>query len=138
MDSRQLNCGAVIYSAKIISATNGKVLHALKRTDPGFIDFGEAYFSTVEQFTVKGWKKHRHMVMNLTVPIGSIRFHLTKDLDSDSIESVVMGADNYHRLYVPSGIWLAFEGLSSGTNLLMNLASIEHDPLESTVKEFSR
>lgn len=136
MDSRQLGCGAVIYPSKIIPMPKGNVLHGLRRSDPGFVDFGEVYFSSVKQFEVKGWKKHLSMVMNLIVPIGEIMFYLATDLESEQIESLTLGESNYARLYVPPGIWVAFEGLGPHSNLLMNLASIEHDPMESIVREF--
>ena len=31
-----------------INVAGGDVLHALKKTDEGFVDFGEAYFSFIE------------------------------------------------------------------------------------------
>lgn len=131
----KLKCGAIVYPSKIISHPKGSVLHGLKRTDPGFVQFGEAYFSMIAFGEIKGWKKHQKMFMNLLVPTGLIRFHLAGDGDS-SAELVELGEANYHRLFVPPGVWVAFEGLGRSTNLLMNLASIEHDPSESFVREF--
>lgn len=78
------------------------------------------------------------MTMNLVVPVGEIKFHLAKDLNIDHFEYLTLGEGNYARLYVPPGIWLAFEGITSGTNILMNFASIEHDQNESITKEFVR
>ena len=43
----------------------GDVLHAIKRTDPGYIDFGEAYFSIIESNAIKAWKRHLRMTLNL-------------------------------------------------------------------------
>ena len=39
-----------------IPLKGGDVLHAMKRTDPGFVDFGEAYFSLIDIDAVKAWK----------------------------------------------------------------------------------
>lgn len=137
MDPIKLNCGAIVYPSKVISHPKGNVLHGLKRSDPDFVDFGEVYFSMIAFGEIKGWKKHQRMFMNLLVPIGSIRFHLTVDSDT-SPEHVELGETNYKRLFVPPGVWVAFEGLGRSTNLLMNLASIEHDPSESFVRDFDR
>ena len=135
MDSIQLTCGAIIYPSKIVPHPKGNVLRGLKRTDSGFVDFGEAYFSMVSSGAVKGWKKHLRMSMNLLVPVGEICFHL--DLgQGGAVEHVVLGEHDYRRLYVPPGIWVAFEGIGKSKNLLLNLASIEHDPTESIVREF--
>lgn len=137
MDPLFLNCGAIVYPSKIIPHPKGNVLHGLKCSAPGFVDFGEAYFSMVSFGEVKGWKKHLRMSMNLLVPIGLIRFHLEAD-DGATAEEVVLGENCYHRLFVPPGVWMAFEGVGQSNNLLLNVASIEHDPTESLTREFTR
>ena len=137
MDALLLNCGAIVYSSKIIPHIKGNILHGLKRSSPGFVDFGEAYFSMVSCGEVKGWKKHLRMSMNLLVPIGSICFHLEAE-DGASAEQVLLGENRYQRLFVPPGIWVAFEGVGQSSNLLLNVASIEHDPTESLTREFKR
>ena len=43
---------------------------------------------------------------------------------------VILSKDNYQRLTIAPGLWLAFKGLSK-KNTLLNLASIEHDSNES-------
>lgn len=137
MDIIQLNCGAIVYPSKVIPHPKGKVLHGIKRTDLGFLDFGEAYFSTIAPDEIKGWKKHLRMSMNLLVPVGSIRFYLETDQGCE-IEHVVLGEQDYRRLFVPPGVWVAFEGIGESMNLLMNLANIEHDPTESVARDFTR
>lgn len=137
MDPLLLNCGAIVYPSKIIPHPKGNVLHGLKRSAPGFVDFGEAYFSMVSFGEVKGWKKHLRMSMNLLVPVGSIRFHLEAD-GGAAAQQLVLGENYYCRLFVPPGVWMAFEGVGQSINLLMNLASIEHDPAESLTREFAR
>lgn len=137
MDVVRMKCGATIYPSKIIPHPKGDVLHGLKRSDPGFVDFGEAYFSTIGYGQIKGWKMHRRMAMNLLVPVGSIAFRLEAD-DSKLDELIVLGESNYCRLFVPPGIWVAFEGVGKSLNLLMNIASIEHDPEEALIREFLR
>lgn len=126
-------CGVVLTPLKIIPQPQGDVLQALKKSDRGFAGFGEAYFSSVLHGEVKGWKRHRRMTLNLVVPSGEIRFVLYDDRDDSSCKfyEVLLSRQNYYRLTVPPGIWLAFAGCSEDLNLLLNLASIEHDPTES-------
>ena len=57
-----------------ISNAGGDVWHALKSTEDSFIGFGEAYFSWVDPGSIKAWKKHLDMTINLIVPIGMVRF----------------------------------------------------------------
>jgi dTDP-4-dehydrorhamnose 3,5-epimerase len=115
-----------------IPTSQGEVRHGLKASDPGFAGFGEVYFSEVIGGHVKGWKRHRRMVMNLIVVSGTVRFILHDG--ADARRDYVMSAEadeRYGRLTVPAGLWMAFQGIGPGSNLLMNVASCEHDPEEA-------
>lgn len=124
---------------KIIPTQGGSVMHAMKLSDPGSKEFGEAYFSTVEYGFVKGWKRHNKMTLNLLVPMGKIRFVLCNDEVPEGgdgrFKQFVLSPLNYYRLTVPPMIWLAFQGLEKGTSLLLNVADIPHDPLEADIKD---
>lgn len=120
---------------RIIEGYAGNVMHALKITDSCFNGFGEAYISTVKFNHVKGWKKHRDMVLNIVVPVGAIQFVLYDDRKESAtygaIMEIILSLQNYQRLTVPPGVWMAFKGISEGENLLLNVASIPHDPAEA-------
>ena len=118
---------------KIIDVEGGNVLHAVKRNDPGFIDFGEAYFSTVETGAIKAWKRHRRMTLNLVVPVGEVRFVMCSSIEEETpiFYEVVLSKKNYYRLTVPPMVWLGFQGLSSESSMLLNVSDIPHDPDES-------
>ena len=66
--------GINISPLKIINGNEGFIMHALKKNETDFNEFGEAYFSSVNYKSIKGWKKHTKMISNLIVPIGEIRF----------------------------------------------------------------
>ena len=114
-----------------ISHPKGDIFHGMKSSDVGFTGFGEAYFSTIKNGEIKGWNKHNSMTMNLIVPVGSVKFVLYDDRKSIrkniNFLEVELSPDNYHRLSIPPGLWLAFKGNGSGTNLILNIASTEHD-----------
>jgi dTDP-4-dehydrorhamnose 3,5-epimerase len=107
----------------------------MKRTDASFCGFGEVYFSTVNKGQIKAWKRHRNMTLNLVVPCGEIKFALYDDRTESptcgKFLEVVLSRDNYQRLTVAPMIWMGFKGISEGINLLLNIASIPHDPLEA-------
>ena len=120
---------------KIIEGQTGNVMHALKASEVSFKGFGEVYLSTVHYNAVKGWKKHSRMILNIIVPVGAIRFVLfdgRKESETcGMIQEVILSKNNYKRLTVPPGVWMAFQGMSEGENILMNVASIPHDPEEA-------
>ena len=99
------------------------------KTDAGFDGFGEAYFSTINQNDIKGWKKHTKMTLNLVVPVGAIEF-VVYDEDKKDFFCVILSQKNHQRLTVKAGLWMAFRGIDKN-NMLLNLASIEHDPNEA-------
>jgi dTDP-4-dehydrorhamnose 3,5-epimerase len=110
----------------------------MKEGDSGYDGFGEAYFSTVPQGMVKGWKRHRKMTLNLVVPFGRIRFVICDDRgnsnEAPQFLSVVLSPETeetYQRLTVRPELWVAFRGEAPGVNLALNLANLRHDPHEA-------
>ena len=121
--------GVIVTPLKQIHNPKGDIFHAMKKSDDGFDGFGEAYFSTIHKNNIKGWKKHTEMTLNLIVPVGAIEFVIYNE-DNKNFFNVVLSQDNYQRLTVKPGLWMAFRGLEEN-NMLLNLASIEHDPNEA-------
>ena len=122
--------GVILTNLKKIHANGGDVMHALKKSDAGYVSFGEAYFSNVHYGAIKAWKRHRDMVLNLIVPVGKIKFVIYDDrpnsISYNSFQEVILSEKNYCRLTVPKMLWLGFQGLESDSNMLLNVASIEH------------
>lgn len=121
--------GVILTPLKQIYHPKGDIFHAMKKSDIGFDGFGEAYFSTINQNDIKGWKKHTKMTLNIVVPVGNIEF-VVYDENSKEFFSTKLSHNNYQRLTVKAGLWMAFRGIGE-YNMLLNLASIEHDPNEA-------
>ena len=119
--------GVTLTPLRRIEHPKGDIFHAMKASDTGFSGFGEAYFSTVNKSDIKGWKKHNEMTLNLIIVMGWVEFVVHNGIDFFNVK---LSKDNYQRLTVEPGLWVAFRGLSN-ENMLLNLASIEHDPNES-------
>lgn len=121
--------GVILTPLKQIHNPKGNVFHAMKKSDDGFDGFGEAYFSTVNLDDIKGWKKHVEMTLNIIVPLGEIKFVLYNERTKEFF-TTILSQNNYNRLTVKPGLWMAFKGLVNNS-MLLNLASIEHNPDES-------
>ena len=133
----KLKWGVESHPLKSISNNKGNVLHGLKKSDIGFKDFGEAYFSCISPGFIKGWKRHKEMTLNLIVPVGLVKFVIFSskengepDQSNNPIEYII-GREKYSRLTIPPGLWVAFHGLGDCESILLNVASHEHDPDES-------
>lgn len=115
-----------------IATPGGDVMHAMKQSDAGFAGFGEAYFSWVAAGAVKAWKRHTRMTMNLVVPLGQVRFvfRTVSPHGGEEFRSETIGDGRYARITVPLGIWFGFQGVGASPSLVLNMASIAHDPTE--------
>jgi len=124
----------MVTHLQTIEVMGGDILHAMKKTDKGYVDFGEAYFSLLEYGAVKGWKRHQNMTLNFVVPKGKVRVVVYDDRKySSTFENffeIVLSRDNYCRLTIPPMVWVGFQGLDSQDSILLNIADIVHDPLE--------
>lgn len=133
--------GVALTPLKIISTPSGDVRHAIKSSSPGYEGFGEAYFSEVTAFKIKGWKKHLKMTLNLVVVSGEIQFVVLDNRENSATQGkyfeAKLSAANYQRLTVAPGLWMAFRGCHAGLNLLLNIANIEHDPKEAVNVDIS-
>ena len=127
--------GVIIESLKIIPNEKGNIFHLINKNSTGYCGFGEVYISSVKKNIVKGWKKHSKMVMNLFVPYGEIKIVIFDDRDNSSTFGNFLeerlSRKNYNKITIPNGLWVAFQGLSSDDNLLINFSNIKHNPNES-------
>tara|TARA_B100000073_G_scaffold348438_1_gene367288 strand:+ start:5020 stop:5469 length:450 start_codon:yes stop_codon:yes gene_type:complete len=123
--------GVIVTPLKIIKHELGDILHGMKSSDNGFKRYGEAYFSKIKYGEIKGWNKHNSLVMNLIVPIGKVGFVIYDDRKSSQTVGEYFALDisnkNYKRLTVPQNLWVAFCGIGKDENIILNIASEEHD-----------
>ncbi len=129
----------IISPLNIIDVPGGDVMHALKNCDDSYVGFGEAYFSTIDPGQRKAWKRHREMTLNIVVPVGEIRFVMYDDRNNSAsrgqFHEVILSLNNYSRLTVPPMVWMGFQCMTDVTSMLLNIASIPHDPGETDKKE---
>jgi dTDP-4-dehydrorhamnose 3,5-epimerase len=128
--------GVQITPLKQIYNEKGDVWHALKKSDIGFVDFGEAYFSEIKPGVVKGWKRHNRFTLNIIVPEGAIRFVIFDDRKkSESFGEFqivdLSPTNNYARLTIPPGVWMSFQGLAQTNSRLLNIIPECFDALEA-------
>ena len=124
-----------------IRTPGGDVLRGLRTDEDSFNGFGEMYFSYVQNGFTKGWKKHKSMTLNIVVPVGAIEFMVLKSGGSAEVENaymrILLSRDNYCRLTVAPGLWVAFKGVGKELNMLVNFADMIHDPNEVERQDLS-
>ena len=98
-----------------------------------------AFNGLIDHQSIKGWKRHKRMTLNLIVPTGSVKFVIYDDrIESSSygeFKVVELSRDNYNRLTISPMLWLGFQGIGKEENIVLNVASIPHDPEEVDKKD---
>jgi dTDP-4-dehydrorhamnose 3,5-epimerase len=120
----------LVTELKIIEVIGGNVFHCMKKTDNGFNEFGEAYFTNVKSNQIKAWKMHHKMTLNLTVPRGKVKFVFVSPDNLTKFHVIESGIDDYKRITVKPGVWFGFMGISEEESLILNIADIEHQSNE--------
>ena len=129
--------GVTLTPLKHIVLEKGDVLHALKATDDTYSGFGEAYFTQIKFGFIKGWKRHNKMTLNLVVIHGKVKFIVYDEVNNLFEEIVLSPEDNYQRLTLAPGLWMAFQGLSDGISTILDIIPDPHDPVEADNKDLS-
>lgn len=133
--------GVSLHPLKQISVSKGDLWHAFKVSDEGFVGFGEVYLTQIEPHQIKGWKRHNRYVLNIVVIVGAVKFVIYDDRQGSAtkgqFEEVILSpTDNYQRLTVAPGLWMAFAGATQlETSILMDLIPELHQPEESDRKK---
>jgi dTDP-4-dehydrorhamnose 3,5-epimerase len=130
--------GVNITPLKIIENVKGNILRGLRSDENSYNGFGEAYFSKIKHNTIKGWKLHKEMTMNLIVPIGKVKFvffdEREKSKTNGKFFEYILSKEKYSRLTISPNIWFGFMGLDEGESLVLNLSNIIHNDNEIETK----
>lgn len=126
--------GVQVESLKTFHTSGGKVMRGIRKEEIQKNSFGEAYFTSINAYTIRGWKLHTRMTSRIIVPYGNVKFVLY-DNRQDSFtykkfQVIILGDNNYSKLILPSNIWFAFQGINM-VNIIFNLSDLVHDPNES-------
>ncbi len=114
---------------KIIKLSEGNIMHVIKGKELKKLKPAEIYFSKVKFGKVKAWKYHKKMSLNLTVPVGNVKFVFYSG-KGNKYKVVQIGEKKYVRLIVPPKIWFGFKGLKKPESIILNLANFQHSKKE--------
>jgi dTDP-4-dehydrorhamnose 3,5-epimerase len=123
--------GVTIVPLARIPDERGTIFHMLRRTDAHFVEFGEIYFTSIYRGVIKGWHRHRRMVLNYACVWGRIKLVMHDDRPDSSTRGQTLerflGPDDYSLVVIPPGIWTGFKGMSD-VSIVANCATVPHDP----------
>ena len=112
-----------------IELQEGDLYKFIDNKNKNFNEFGEVYFSSIKPKSVKAWKLHKKMTLNIVVPVGKVRFVLFDDIKKKMLE-VKIGQNDYKLLTIKPNTWYGFQGISNEISLVANLTDMRHDEKE--------
>lgn len=119
---------------KRVPVVGGDVLRMLKADEKSFLAFGEIYATHVDSGLIKSWRRNLNATANLIVVVGQVRFVTT--VNGETFEEFILSPEhNYGRLILEPGCWMAFEGLSSCSALIVNILDHLHAAVNIERKE---
>ena len=125
--------GVKCKTLPIIHGEKGNVIKLIKKEDPHFLGFGEAYFSTIKKYDIKGWKKHKLMTCNLVVISGTVEFviHDSRKVSKTygCYDKFLLSENQFKRLTIPPRLWFGFKGMDE-KNIILNISDIGHEKSE--------
>jgi dTDP-4-dehydrorhamnose 3,5-epimerase len=105
----------------------GKVMKLMTK---GIRDVNEVYASCIQPNAIKGWHRHRKMILNYAVLTGRVKCVLYDDRDDSptngEINEFFIGPENFLLIEVPALIWNGFKGLARRESIIINCASKIH------------
>lgn len=128
--------GVILESLNQLVDERGAVFHYLKKSNPFFESFGEAYFSKINGNIIKGWKYHERFSQYFSVPFGEIQIVIYDSRKDSSTYNqtntyILNDSTKYSLLILPPQVWYSFKCLSPNFALLANIISEIHDPSET-------
>lgn len=118
-----------------IDVLGGDVLQFLKNDDIGYKKFGEIYCSYIDYNFIKGWKKHRLVTLNISVPVGKIKFVIFDEragsISFGKFHEIILDKNNFCRITIPPLLWVAFQGLEQKSSMLLNVIDYKHNQKEA-------
>jgi dTDP-4-dehydrorhamnose 3,5-epimerase len=126
----------MIHGAQAIPLTQycdcrGRVFEILRRDDPHFAGFGQAYFSSIYPGVVKAWHAHQRQTDFICIIKGMCRVGLFDNREGSptrgEIDDMVIGEHNLILLQIPPGVFHGFKTVSPDEVFLVNLPSEPYD-----------
>ena len=134
--------GLVITKLKSFNDQRGSVLKFIDKTKEQFVDFGEVYFSVINEGVTKGWKLHKLATQNICAVYGETTFVILDRRDNsqtfNQTQEITINPKEKHLLItIPPGLWYAFRSNSIEFSIISNVSSIVHDTEESESLDFN-
>ena len=95
----------------------GNITKILNKKSKSFKKFGEIYLSKINKNSIKAWKKHTKIHINLAVILGKVKFVVYNDYKKNFTQIILSGKKK-RIFYIPAKLWFGFKGLEKKNTIL--------------------
>tara|TARA_Y100000591_G_C21765833_1_gene662749 strand:- start:299 stop:739 length:441 start_codon:yes stop_codon:yes gene_type:complete len=131
--------GVKFTKLKIISDHRGSVLPMIRSDSNVFQSFGEIYFSTIFNNSIKAWHLHKKAVLNYACIKGKVKLALFDDRKQSKsfgkFAEYILTPEDYFLITIPPFIWNGFKGLGHSESIVANCINLPHDENEMIRKD---
>jgi dTDP-4-dehydrorhamnose 3,5-epimerase len=133
--------GVKITKLNKIVDHRGSVLPMLRSDSKVFETFGEIYFSTIYNKSIKAWHLHKKNILNYACISGEVKLVLFDDRkdskSSGKYSEHILTPNNFFLITIPPLIWNGFIGLDKLESVVANCASLPHDEKEMVRRKYN-
>ncbi|MCA9242793.1 MAG: dTDP-4-dehydrorhamnose 3,5-epimerase family protein [Phycisphaerales bacterium] len=123
--SKELIKDSVLKPLKLIPDERGWLMEVLRRDDPLFTQFGQAYVTVAYPDVVKAWHCHRVQVDHFTVLSGMGKIVLYDGRENSptyrQIDEHFLGTQHRAILRIPNGVWHGFKAVGGEPAMILNI-----------------
>ena len=117
--------GVVTKKLKLVPDERGRLMEILRKDDPFFESFGQAYITSAYPGVVKAWHRHKKQKDHFTCLSGMAKLVLYDDREKSrtrgEINEFFIGELNPLLVRIPNEVWHGFKCIGQTECLCMNL-----------------
>ena len=119
--------GVVVKKLKAHCDERGRLMELLRRDDPFFSEFGQAYVTTAYPGVAKAWHYHKQQVDHFVVLAGMAKIVLYDGREGSptkgELNEFFAGVHNPILIRIPQLVYHGMKGISETEALILNLPS---------------
>jgi dTDP-4-dehydrorhamnose 3,5-epimerase len=128
---KKLIDGVVVKTLKPVCDERGRLMEILRRDDPFFTEFGQAYVTTAYPGVTKAWHYHREQVDHFVVLAGMAKIVLYDGREGSptkgAINEFFAGVHNPILIRIPPLVHHGMKGVSETEAMILNLPTRPYD-----------
>jgi dTDP-4-dehydrorhamnose 3,5-epimerase len=119
--------GVRVKQLAVIPDERGRLMEMLRRDDDLFIEFGQAYLTTMYPGVTKAWHHHKLQTDHFVCVRGMIKLVLYDEREGSPTQGLLneffVGDHNPQLVQIPRNVWHGFKNVGETESLIVNLVT---------------